>query len=97
MTARRTPIRPAAPTLQRAEDWRTHGRCVGLNHIFDAAVERPNDNAIINAAKAICDDCPVRAICLREMDALCEFGVVGGLDGNQRRAMRRRARKEATA
>jgi WhiB family transcriptional regulator, redox-sensing transcriptional regulator len=48
-------------------------------------------------AKAICAGCPVRAACLAyALNAHQDFGVWGGTDEDERRAMRRRAARRAS-
>jgi WhiB family transcriptional regulator, redox-sensing transcriptional regulator len=44
----------------------------------------------ISAAKAVCHRCPVRQPCLSQaLDTREEFGVWGGLDGNERQRLLR--------
>lgn len=47
-------------------------------------------------AKAVCHGCPVRAECLRwALENGQDTGVWGGLDENERRALKRRSRRRA--
>lgn len=97
MTARRYQhTRAKTPDTTRGEDWRESARCVGSEHIYDLAADHPNDEGIVRAALTICLTCPVAEICGRELIDL-EHGVVGGMTEQERRRIRRRARKEATA
>ncbi|HEY1919798.1 MAG TPA: WhiB family transcriptional regulator [Streptosporangiaceae bacterium] len=48
----------------------------------------------IEMARAICQRCPVRQSCLSQaLDGREEFGVWGGLDGDERQRLLRRARR----
>jgi WhiB family redox-sensing transcriptional regulator len=47
------------------------------------------------AAKQICAGCEVRALCLDTFGPAIEYGVVGGLTGRERRALRRTNRRAA--
>jgi WhiB family redox-sensing transcriptional regulator len=74
--------------------WREHSACADLdtNIFFPIGVTGP---AIpqIEAAKAICAQCPVRAECLEfAVTTNQEFGVWGGLTEDERRVVRRRWR-----
>lgn len=47
-------------------------------------------------AKAVCRSCPVRQECLRwALDNGQDAGVWGGLDETERRALKRRSRRQA--
>ncbi|RSS15373.1 WhiB family transcriptional regulator [Streptomyces sp. WAC05458] len=52
----------------------------------------------IEEAKAVCRRCPVMERCLQwALESGQEYGVWGGLDEDDRRRMKRRARKRADA
>ncbi|HMC36454.1 MAG TPA: WhiB family transcriptional regulator [Actinomycetota bacterium] len=67
--------------------WEDHARC--LEHdpdIFFATRARAE-----RRAKSICSRCPVKADCLAfALQSKVEFGIWGGLNGNERRALLRR-------
>ena len=51
----------------------------------------------IRAAKAVCSECAVRDACLEwSLATFQDAGVWGGLDEEERRAIRRRRRQDAT-
>jgi WhiB family redox-sensing transcriptional regulator len=68
--------------------WEDHARC--LQHdpeIFFASRARAE-----RRAKSICDKCPVKVECLAfALESRVEFGIWGGMNGNERRALVRRA------
>lgn len=70
--------------------WRARAACRGDGPgLFFA-----DDDASIEAAKAICAACPVRTECLEDAVAGHEYGVWGGTTGRQRaqlRSLRRQA------
>jgi WhiB family redox-sensing transcriptional regulator len=69
------------------DDWTDQANCKGVDtNLFFAERGGVVD---INAAKAVCADCPVRAECL-EAGRREEFGVWGGLSRRQRRNMGRK-------
>lgn len=72
-------------------NWRADAACAGVDsEIFFPASE---DDQITEAAKAICEQCPVREACLQYALATNQAaGVWGGLDAGERRRMRRRIR-----
>jgi len=60
--------------------WRWHAACKGMDpDIFFAPVGAGNSQA-----RAICDSCPVRAECLRDLGKY-EGGFIGGMTSTQRR------------
>ncbi len=79
-------IRPMNPT------WRQHAACRGL----DPDIFYPASDEEAEEAKVVCDQCPVRQLCLehalshRERD-----GVWGGLTERERRRIIRQRRKSA--
>lgn len=67
------------------EGWRLAGACAGHP---DPSLWFADDPAGITVAKAVCGRCQVRDVCLA--DALArgeEWGVLGGLDPAERRAL----------
>lgn len=49
----------------------------------------PDQGDPVNAAKRVCESCPVRRICLQEaLDNDEEYGVWGGLSAHQRKQLR---------
>jgi WhiB family transcriptional regulator, redox-sensing transcriptional regulator len=72
-------------------NWREDAACTGVNSdLFFPASE---DEEASEAAKAICEQCPVREACLQYALATNQAaGVWGGLDAGERRRMRRRIR-----
>ncbi len=85
---------PPRPPLTDAARFKAQREAAQL--LADLAADHPNDEAIVRAALTICAACPVAEVCARELIGL-GHGVVGGLTESQRRTVRRRARKEATA
>lgn len=72
--------------------WRAYGACVDedLELFFPS---RGEDTA---AAKAICNGCPVKDVCLEVAVANGEkFGIWGGLSERERRRLRKQRRTEA--
>lgn len=47
------------------------------------------------AAKAVCAQCPVTALCLATFGPLVDHGVIGGLTANERESLRRADRPAA--
>jgi WhiB family transcriptional regulator, redox-sensing transcriptional regulator len=72
-------------------NWREDAACTGVDSdIFFPSAE---DESATSAAKAICEQCPVRDACLQYALATNQTaGVWGGLDAGERRRMRRRIR-----
>lgn len=82
------PLLAAAPHT----DWQTHGLC----RVMDAAVffppahfeHKPEREAREQRAKAICNECPVRAECLDWALTTKEpHGVWGGFSESERKAV----------
>lgn len=72
--------------------WRQHAACRGLDpEIFYPATDEDADEA-----KAVCDQCPVRGLCLEHALARRERdGVWGGMTERERRRIIRQRRKSA--
>lgn len=70
--------------------WRDKARCVGLDpSIFFA------DDGDVSKAKEVCRGCEVKAECLDYALANnVEFGVWGATSGPERRALRRKDKRE---
>ena len=73
--------------------WRDLGRCKGA----DSEVFYPEDDEDEGLpAKAICDKCPVREVCLEHAIANREkIGVWGGYTARERRRLVRQRRRSA--
>lgn len=57
---------------------------------------RTTRKVAIEAAKALCRQCPVASDCLADaLDRTEEFGIWGGLDEYERRDLKRRSRRRA--
>ncbi|MFJ8677166.1 WhiB family transcriptional regulator [Streptomyces sp. NPDC093589] len=67
-----------------ARNWRDYRACDGQDPDLFAA----DDKSAIDAAKAICADCPAKAFCLQfAIDSNSQYGVYGGTDEKERRAL----------
>ncbi len=74
-------------------NWRKHAACKGLT-----ALMYPQRGEDVEPAKAVCRSCPVLADCREEALAKPEpWGVLGGMSGNERKAMRRALAAERAA
>jgi WhiB family redox-sensing transcriptional regulator len=74
--------------------WQKSARCAdaGPSMMFPHDADFPG----IARAKAVCERCPVRALCLDEAQTRGErFGIWGGLTPDERREARRRERRAA--
>lgn len=67
--------------------WQLHAACLGVDpELFFPGKEHPADLA---AARAVCQDCPVRIDCLEYALANGEqYGIWGGRSERERRRMR---------
>lgn len=79
------------------ENWRTLAACRDEDPdlFFPIGSTGP---ALVQAeeAKAVCRGCPVREQCLRwALENSQDAGVWGGLDETERRALKRRSRRQA--
>lgn len=74
--------------------WAERARCVGEDpELFFPVGTTPLARAQVRAAKAVCAVCDVRGECLEwSLDTFQDAGVWGGLDEEERRAIRRRRR-----
>ena len=77
----------AADTKRR---WSRHALCAAA----DPDIFFPPGDSLASEARAICARCPVRPSCLAYAVTAGEpFGIWGGLDPEERRALRRRLRQ----
>lgn len=75
-------------------EWTAEGRCRGM----DPQVFFPSDGLGVQAATAICRDCPVREPCLEyALVNRIQHGVFGGESERSRERILRQRRKRATA
>jgi WhiB family redox-sensing transcriptional regulator len=73
------------------EQWREAAACAGLDDALFFPVGE--EDAKIDAAKAVCAACPVRDVCLQYAIATNQTeGIWGGMTGAERRRLRRRMR-----
>ncbi|MBI2168854.1 MAG: WhiB family transcriptional regulator [Actinobacteria bacterium] len=96
---------PARPGLRlahsRAGDegatWRRAAACKGLDPgLFHPDDDVPGFAETVEAAKVVCDACPVRPTCLEHALAVREpDGIWGGLTAQERRRVLRRRRRSA--
>lgn len=78
------------PTSEAATQWMAVGNC--NNH--PPAVFFPSDGVGVEAAKKICETCPVAGPCLEyALDQRIDHGVWGGTSERQRRRILRARRK----
>lgn len=85
----------ASPDLKPARRsitaWKRHAACADCDPSeFFPVGKGPDALAATAAAKAVCARCPVRDLCAEF--ALCtnqDYGIWGGLDEDERRALRR--------
>lgn len=83
----------AIPALPAEDDWRTRGICKPEDDdLFFPASTTGANAALVQLAKGICQRCPVVTECRQwALDVREEFGVWGGLDETERRAILRQA------
>lgn len=75
-------------------DWRERAACLGEEPTFFATYDAPEHSGPVDAAKRICEGCPVRLECLREaLEDGIRWGVWGGFTGRQRRRLLRGRRR----
>lgn len=72
-------------------EWHGRGACRGQGKLFFDDKKKSN----VAKAKALCGICVVKDLCLAYAMENDDFGVWGGLTLNERRVMRRKARKSA--
>jgi WhiB family redox-sensing transcriptional regulator len=73
--------------------WRAQAACVGHGDLFFEDHMR----TVVNKAKRICDKCAVKQECLDYALRNNEEGVWGGLTANERRKVKRIAKKAGLA
>lgn len=75
-------------------DWMRGGNCRN----YPPSAFFPSDGVGVDAARQICDGCPVQGACLEYALAnRIEHGVWGGCSERERRRILRRRRQEAAA
>jgi WhiB family redox-sensing transcriptional regulator len=84
MTAQLTEAHPKGQATVKGETWDEQAACRGEDPELFFPVSRSGEAE--KAAKAICKRCPVRLSCLSNA---AEFGIWGGLNEDERRALRR--------
>jgi WhiB family transcriptional regulator, redox-sensing transcriptional regulator len=89
--ARLLPVIPSPTAIPPIGNWHRRGACAGEEP--EAFFPANGDSGA--QARGICVTCPVREDCLRYATEADEFGIWGGLDQQQRRALRRRQRRQA--
>jgi len=73
----REPVMTSTETAQ--------ARCLGQAELMFTGAEE------LSTAQQVCQDCPIRPGCLAEaLDGQYDYGVWGGLSGDQRKELRRR-------
>jgi WhiB family redox-sensing transcriptional regulator len=83
----------AAALAEREPRWQDYASCAGAGKLFFST--RKED---VREAKRICARCPVKTECLDEAlqletSANSVFGVRGGMDDHERKALRRQPRR----
>jgi WhiB family redox-sensing transcriptional regulator len=72
--------------LLQPVDWQVHARC----HEVDPEIFFPERGGSSKAARAVCNQCPVRAQCLEyALNNKEQFGIWGGTSERERRRLRR--------
>lgn len=86
------PIQEVSPSV--ATPWHLLGLCRGSDPgVFYPS---PDDDSEADAAKAVCDSCPVRQPCLEfALNTREKHGVWGGLTERERRRVLRQRRRTA--
>ncbi|MDX3070472.1 WhiB family transcriptional regulator [Streptomyces sp. ND04-05B] len=91
------PSRHAPDTTSRAAHWSDRAACRAEEDrsiFFPEDFPRAEVPLVATQARAVCQRCPVIEACLEEALARPEWsGVWGGLDKDQRKALRRREQK----
>lgn len=76
------------PIIQQGLTWQVGARCLEA----DPEVFFPERGGSSKAARAVCNDCPVKVECLRYALANREqFGIWGGTSERERRRLRKLA------
>lgn len=76
------------PIIQQGLTWQVGARCLEV----DPEVFFPERGGSSKAARAVCNDCPVKVECLRYALANREqFGIWGGTSERERRRLRKLA------
>jgi hypothetical protein len=90
--------RPAAPNLERSDDWRQEAACrpgtgVELAWFFPDKTDTFHNRDLEANAKATCQSCPVRQACLEWALPRDEHGIFGGLTAKERSSLKRRQQR----
>ncbi|MFF8656774.1 WhiB family transcriptional regulator [Streptomyces huasconensis] len=97
MAIRHTPYQRATPATPTVGDWRRLGACADVEPevMFPGTVQ-----ADIDAAKAVCQNCPVYRLCLRDIirhegatHPDRRHGIVAALTGPERHAVYRQLQR----
>lgn len=93
MTPNVLSVKPDGERKRQLEtDWMDRGRCLGM----DPDLFYPEHGVRAGMAKKACASCDVRADCLRyALDRMCDldvgaFGIWGGMNADERWALRRK-------
>lgn len=83
----------------RADDWRDQAACRTADpELFFPVGKGAPSKRQENEAKKVCADCPVLADCLSwALTQGMDVGVFGGLNADERRALRRHLKQEVPA
>ncbi len=74
--------------------WMAEAECLRQGNPDDWYADRHTERERHYRAKAICRECPVRALCLSYAQSTLEpSGIWGGFDPDERYEMRRRAQR----
>jgi WhiB family redox-sensing transcriptional regulator len=90
------PEAPDTPMLLLAPSWPRRWQDDALCAQTDPEIFFPERGAAAKAAMAVCRACPVRAECLAyalEHEAVCGWGVWGGVSERGRRKLKRQMRR----
>jgi WhiB family redox-sensing transcriptional regulator len=88
---------PVGPRYADASvTWMTRGACRGEDpELFFPVASQGSALSQISAARAVCQRCPVAAMCLAYALQTSQTGIWGGTTQEERRAMRERHRRSA--
>lgn len=76
------------PIFQQVLEWQGQARCLEV----DPEIFFPERGGSSKAARAVCNDCPVRIECLRyALKNREQFGIWGGTSERERRKLRKLA------
>jgi WhiB family transcriptional regulator, redox-sensing transcriptional regulator len=75
---------------RRSLAWKSHGNCATGNYPTRTFFPSRGDRAMLEAAKAICEGCPVQAACLNYALKTDSQGIWGGLTELERQQLKGR-------